>query len=515
MEEINNNQPITNPQPTLSMEEIKKNLADPKWRLNNLYFIKSKSGKKIQFKLNKVQEYLYNNLWFRNLVPKARQLGCSTFFALLYFDQILFKEFQTAVIIAHTEKDVKKIFRGKIKFAWEHLHPWIRKYIGEPDTNTANELSFPNGSIISVALSSRSDTVNFLHLSEFGYICQKYPEKAEEIVTGAINSVPKNGMVSIESTARGREGYFYDFVEDAKNKRDAGKELTELDFRLFFFPWYEDSAYSLEGNVSIDKGLNDYFSTLEKKNKIKLTEGQKRWYSKIKELNGDKMWSEYPSTLEECFAVTTEGAYYANEMSRVYSENRIRQLPVVDDVLVDTFWDLGFNDMNIIVFIQTVGPQVRIVDCYYNRGYKLSHYVEVLKQKGYRYGKHVLPHDAEVHDLSTGITRKQTLYDLGLYNIIVSPKMPIMDGIERVRGLFSRFYFDEEKTKSLYEALGNYRKDWDARMGEYKSSPRHDTSSHFADALRIGCMIWSEDPMFANDYEKEKWNKETEQSFFA
>jgi phage terminase large subunit len=190
-------------------------------------------------------------------------------------------------------------------------------------------------------------------------------------------------------------------------------------------------------------------------------------------------------------------------------------LPVVDDVPVDVWMDLGYNDLMIVICTQTVGPQIRFVDCYFNRGYKLAHYVEWLKATGYRLGKVVLPHDAEVHDLATGVTRKQTLFDLGLYNIQVSPKLPIQDGIERVRGLFSRFYFDETRTKPLYEALGNYRKDFDSKMGEYKNTPRHDTNSHFADAVRVGAVLWHEEPMFSNEYDRERYSKDTDQSFFG
>jgi hypothetical protein len=499
----------------LSLAEIKLYLGDPKWRLNNLYYIKDEKGHKVLFKFNKVQEFLYDNLWYWNIVPKARQLGITTFFSILYLDQVLFGENQTATIIAHTEKDMKKIFKNKIKFAWDNLHPWLKKKIGEPDTNTANELSFPNGGIVSVALSSRSDTVQFLHISEFGKICAKFPDKAEEIVTGAINAVHAGNMVSIESTAEGREGYFYDFVHDSEKKRKEGRELTPLDFKIFFFPWWIDNRYILDGNFAFSREQIEYFKKLEQKEGIKLTDEQKRWYIKKKEIQKDKMFQEYPSTLEEAFSVTTEGAYYAHEMNLIYQQNRIRVLPVVDGVKVDTWWDLGMDDFTVIIFVQTVGPQIRIVDVYYNRGYKLAHYVDVLKEKKYSYGRHIFPHDIEVKDYSTGITRKQTLYELGLFNVIVAPKLGIDDGIERVRNIFSRMYFDEERTKPLYDALGNYRRDFDAKLGAFKKTPRHDNNSHFADAMRTGGVVWREEPIYGSEYEKEQAEKQQEQAFFG
>lgn len=478
------------------IESIQIKLSDRKWRLNNLYYVKDEDGNKVKFEMRPIQEFLHDNLWFFNIIPKARQLGMTTFFAILYFDQVLFNENKTAVIIAHKQEDMKKIFQNKIRFAWDNLHPWLKETIGDPDTNSANELRFPNGSSISVSTSSRSGTVNYLHISEFGYICQKYPDKAQEIVTGAINSVhPKEGavnMVSIESTAAGREGYFYDFCMEADKLRKEGKDLTTMDWKLFFFPWYMDDKYFLDETFIIDAEFQKYFRGLKDRHNIDLTDGQKRWYIKKKKFNRENMMAEYPSTLDEAFSVSIEGAYYSNQMSRVYEQGRIQNVPVVENVPVDVWFDLGMNDFTVMVFSQTVGATIRFVDLYYNHGEGLEHYVKVLEDRKYRYGKFVLPHDVEVRDLSTGVSRKQKLYSLGLTNITVAPKTSIQDGIEKVRSNFSRFLFDETKTKKLYEALSNYRKEFDDKLGVFKDSPRHDENSHFCDPIRIGCLVWRE-----------------------
>jgi len=478
----------------IEIETLKEKLADRKWRLNNLYFVKDEMGRKVQFKMNPVQEYLHDNLWFFNIVPKARQLGITTFFCILYFDQILFSKNKTAGIIAHRAEDMKKIFRNKIKFAWDNLHPWIKQDIGEPDTNSANELIFPNGSTIFVSMSTRSGTVQYLHISEFGYICQKFPEKAEEIVTGAINSVHAGCMVSIESTAAGREGYFYDFCMLAQKNKKEGRKLTQLDWDIFFFPWFLDERYVLpDADFVLTTEDKAYFNQLFERHQISLSDDQKRWYVKKKQMNGDKMLSEYPSTLDEAFAVSVEGSYYAKEMNRVYLYQRIQRVPVDPSVKVDTGFDIGVNDFFVIVFMQTIGATIRFVDLYYNHGEGLAHYVKVMEDKKYRYGRHIFPFDINVKDMSSGITRKQQLYNLGMTDIVVAPKLGIADGIERVRNLFPRFIFDEEKTLRLYEALGNYRKEWDSKLGVFKDNPRHDENSHFADAIRTGAAVWREE----------------------
>lgn len=513
--------PVTDIDNFAALEELNARLQDRWWRLNNLYYIKDEKGKKVLFKPNEVQKYLHDNLWFMNLVPKARQLGVTTFFAILYLDQVLFSENQTATIIAHTEKDMRKIFKNKIRFAWDNLYPWLKAKIGEPNNDSVNELVFGNGSSISVALSSRSDTVQFLHISEFGKICARFPEKAEEIVTGAINAVHAGQMVSIESTAEGSEGYFYDFCMKAEALRKENKTLTPLDFKIFFFPWWIDPRYTLDGDVTITQEMAQYFEILEKKHGITLSEGQKRWYIKKREMNGGKTFSEYPSTLEECFKKEIEGAYYATEMSRVYLQNRITAVPFDPTLPVDTFWDLGMNDMNVLLLTQSKGPQIRFIDMYYNHGEPLYHYVDWLQKRkddfGYRYNNHYFPHDIEVRDLQSGVTRKESMYKLGLRNIRVGAKVPVQDGIDRVRSNFSRFWFDEAKCKKLADALAAYRREWDHKLGVWKDKPRHDDNSHFADAVRLLGQEWREQmPEWSDDvWTDSKSASQREQSFFG
>jgi hypothetical protein len=323
-------------------------------------------------------------------------------------------------------------------------------------------------------------------------------------------------MVSIESTAAGREGYFYDFCMEAERNKKEGRVLTELDWKLFFFPWYLDERYVLpDADFLLTAEDQNYFRTLKERHKIELTDAQKRWYVKKKQLNRDKMFAEYPSTLEEAFSVSVEGSYYAKEMAKVYSSRRIQIFPYDPSVKVDTYWDLGVNDFMVIIFAQTIGATIRFIDLYYNHGEGLAHYIKVMEEKKYRYGKHVFPHDINVKDMSTGFTRKQKLYELGMTNIVVAPKLGIEDGIERVRAVFNRFYFDEEKTLKLYEALGNYRKEWDAKLGVFKDTARHDENSHFADAIRTLAAVWREEMQLGTEEEVEAMNKEREQSFFG
>lgn len=495
----------TNSQRELTVDEIIKNMGNRWWRLNNLYYIKDENGKKVLFRPEEreAQRELHDGFWYFTIVPKARQLGITTYFSILYLDAVLFSENKTAGIIAHRQEDMKKIFRNKIKFAWDNLHPWLRKYIGEPTNDSANELVWAsveqggNGGAIFVSMTTRGDTVQYLHISEFGYICAKSPEKAEEIVSGAINSVHIGNVVSIESTAEGQEGHFYEFCMDAERARKEGKPLTPLDFKIFFFPWYIDPKYHLDGEVFVPQELQNYFKQLEQKYGIKLRKEQQNWYVKKKSVLKDKMYSQFPSTLEEAFRKNVEGGYYQHEMNCVYQENRIKPIVVDDRKLVDTWWDLGMNDFNVILCTQSINGKIKFVDMYWNHGYPLSHYYDWLKDRkeklGYRYGTHHMPHDIEVKELGTGISRKQVLYDLGMRNIRVGTKVGVNEGIEKVRQLFSRFEFDEEKCQRLHEALFNYRREFDDKMGTFKDKPRHDDNSHFADPVRLLSELWRDE----------------------
>ncbi len=110
---------------------------------------------------------------------------------------------------------------------------------------------------------------------------------------------------------------------------------------------------------------------LEVKHKIKLTTGQQNWYVKKRALMKDKMFAEFPSFLEECFQTSIEGSYFANEIQRVYVQNRITQIPHDASLEVDTWWDLGMNDFTVILLTQTTkGGQIRFIDMYWSHRFR-------------------------------------------------------------------------------------------------------------------------------------------------
>src|SRR5262249_52774175 len=158
------------------------------------------------------------------------------FIQIFMLDACLFNSNIRAGTIAHRLEDAKVIFRDKIKFPYDNL-PEGLKALRPIVRDAADELLFSNNSSIRVGVSMRSGTLQYLHISEYGVVCARFPEKAREIRTGALNTVQAGQVVFLESTAEGKEGHYYELCESAQSKQRVKTPLTPLDFKFFFFPW--------------------------------------------------------------------------------------------------------------------------------------------------------------------------------------------------------------------------------------------------------------------------------------
>jgi hypothetical protein len=292
------------------LDRLSKCLQDKFWRLNNLYWIKDKQGKEVLFQMNEAQLEYFRNKHNKNLIPKSRQLGFTTLEVLDGLDSCLFIDNFDYGIIAHTVDDAEKIFTNKVNFAFDRLPEFIRE-ARRPNTDRAGELRFPNGSSISVSAGFRGGTLRKLLVSEFAKICAKYPEKAREIVTGALNAVPLDGEATIESTGEGMNGYFFEMCEAAIGKED----LTPLDFKIHFFPWWKAKEYRLNpAGISISQENEAYFARLEDGG-IKLDAHQKAWYEKKSQEQGDDIRREFPSTYEEVFSASGRPVFSQDQLA--------------------------------------------------------------------------------------------------------------------------------------------------------------------------------------------------------
>ena len=198
---------------------------------------------------------------------------------------------------------------------------------------------------------------------------------------------------------------------------------------------------------------------------------------------------EYEQEFECSFTAALVGAYYGKYISDLEKKGQICDFPIEAGLPVDTFWDLGISDSMSIWFLQRVGKEIRLVDYLEDANKGLEHYVRELKKKPYVYNEIVLPHDGGARELGTGRTRQETLQKLWPgQRITVAPKQSLADGITAVRLLLPKCWFHATNCAEGIDALKNYQQEWDPKSKMYKDKPKHDWSSHGADAFRLLAM---------------------------
>jgi hypothetical protein len=470
-------------------------MADRRWRLTNLYSIINKDGRKVPFRPNWAQLALLDDLHNQNLILKARQLGFTTFIQIFMLDACIFNSNIRAGTIAHRLDDAKVIFRDKVKFPYDNLPEGLRAR--RPIVkDAADELLFDNNSSIRVGVSMRSGTLQYLHISEYGQVCARFPEKAREIRTGALNTVQAGQVVFIESTGEGQEGHYYDLCEAAKTKQRTGDPLSSLDFKFFFYPWWKAPEYAIDpASVAIPDTFREYFDKLETSQGITLTPAQQAWYVKKAETQLGDMKREFPSTPEEAFEASLVGAYYADPMAAAELQGRIGKHKAIAGLPVNTSWDLGVGDATAIWFWQKLHGKIGLVGYYENNGEGLPFYVtkleEYAKRLGWTYGRHYVPHDAKVKEWGSSRTRVEQMVSHGLHPTLV-PMHMIDDGINAVRATLPHCYFDEEECAGGLKALKAYRKEWDEDKACFRDKPLHNWASNGADSFRYLSMSWRE-----------------------
>lgn len=468
------------------IEVDQSQFLDPRWRLSNLYYITDEKGQRVKFTPNDAQLKLMGDLHHRNIILKARQLGFTTFCCLIYLDAGIFNPNTRAGVIAHKLDDAKVIFRDKVKFPYDNLDEGLKAQV-HAKQDSADTLTLANNSSIRVSTSMRSGTLQYLHISEFGKICSQYPEKAREIVTGALAAVHGDQFVVIESTAEGQEGRFYQMVQEARALEAAGTELTQLDYKFHFFPWYQDGRYKLDAVPLIANEDQEYFDKLEADLGIEISREQRGWYVKTAQTMGGDMKREYPSTPDEAFEQALEGAYFSKELLIAAKQKRIGGFPLVPSAPVNTFWDLGRNDFTTIWLHQHVDGFNRFVGYYENSGEYISHYIawirEWARDNNAVFGDHYLPHDGDRQSLWLPEGTMKVMSDLNFRPKIVKRPQNKIEAINVARGKFASCQFDEAGCFTGIKRLKMYRKEWDDLRGVWKDRPHHDDASHGADGF--------------------------------
>lgn len=465
---------------------------DPRWRLNNLYSIINKQGRLVPFRLWDEQREFLENIHTRNLILKARQRGFTSLLCLIYLDDCLFTPNRRAAVIAHKMDDAKVIFRDKVRLPYDNLDPALRRMI--PATqDSADTLTLGNNSSFRVSTSVRSSTVNWLLISEYGKICSQFPDKAEEIRSGAFPAA-EQGVITIESTAEGEGGDFYDKCIEAQALQERDADLTRKDYRFFFFPWYRAPEYRMERtNVPIGDEDAQYFDRLQGELNVTIGQNQRNWWVTEEREQGGNMKREYPSTPGEAFEQALEGAIFGDDLASAYKHKRIGSYPLDSRFPVNTFWDLGRSHGNAtaVWMEQDIENVPRFVGYYEKEGEWIDQHLRNLKEwgneRGVTWGKHYMPHDGDTEVVWLPEGTLAIMGKLGFQPSIVTRAANKWESIQISRRRFPQCVWDAEACKVGLSRLKRYRKEWDDRRGVWRDHPYHGPESNGADAYRTFC----------------------------
>jgi hypothetical protein len=197
------------------------------------------------------------------------------------------------------------------------------------------------------------------------------------------------------------------------------------------------------------------------------------------EMGEDKYLQEF-----ECsFNAAVEGSYYGQILNDLETKNHIQEIPRDDLCRTITAWDLGMGDSTAIWVAQIAGSEIRLIDYYENNGVGLDKYVSWLRDNNWASAEHILPHDVQVRELGSGKSRLEVLQEAGL-NVRIASRMSVDDGIQAVRRLLPRCWFNVPAVKQGLDCLRNYRREFDEKRKVFYDRPLHDWSSHGSDAFR-------------------------------
>lgn len=353
---------------------------------------------------------------------------------------------------------IAPFYRQAKTIAWDYLKHYTRPIPGVTYNESELRVDLPNGARITLYGADNYDTLRGIYLD--GAVMDEFaqmPLKAwTEVIRPALSD--RQGWVIFIGTPKGHNA-FYEIYTRAQ---------TDPDWYAAMFRASETKILPKEELAAAQRDMSE---------------------------------DEYNQEFECSFEAAIQGAYYAQQLQAMRNARRPRigKVPFDKDLLVHTAWDLGFDDATAIVFFQTLGKEIRLIDYEQHSGSTLQFYATLLEKKGYTYGTHYLPHDAAPARLEAGgKSIQQQLWDLGVSNTVIVPRQDPIDGIMAVRALFPNFWIDEEKCAHLLECLTHYHSELDENRSTpthlfFKSKPEHDWSSHGADAVRCLAMGYEEE----------------------
>jgi len=396
---------------------------------------------KIPYKPRDLQAEMHKNLKRWNVLVMHRRFG-KTVFAVNH----MIKHVLTCPLPRPRVALVAPTFTQAKRISWDYVKYYAGVIPGVTFNETELRADFPNNGRIMLLSGENPDALRgiYLDLCVFDEYGMQNPRVWGEVVRPALSD--REGSAIFLGTPAGHN-HFFDILQQAKEQDEEGSDQ-----------WYWKIAKASETKLVKDAELEAA--------QVQMTPEQ------------------YEQEYECSFTAAIIGAYYGKLLAALDDEGKITRVPYDPALPVHTAWDLGINDSTAIWFAQVYrGGAVNVIDYYENSGVGLDHYAEVLRQKDYHWGDHLAPHDIEVRELGSGKSRLETAFSLGI-RFKVIPKMKIADGINAARMLIPKCYFDRDKCAEGLEMLRQYRQEWDDRKRMFRDQPRHDFTSHSADAFR-------------------------------
>lgn len=350
--------------------------------------------------------------------------------------------------------------------AWDYLREAAGPIFPLGAKANASELKvdYPNGSQVRLFGADNYDALRGMRFD--GVVLDEYadfdPRAYPEVISPAL--ADSRGFAVFIGTPKGHNA-FYDIWAKAKDKGD----------------WF---TMMLKASDSVP--VNDALAARHGmewavKNRLLLSD-------ELARERENKTEEQYNQEFEVSFEAAIVGAYYGKQMAQAQGSKRVTGVGYDAAAQVWTAWDLGIRDATAIWFAQMVGREIHLIDYIEATGQPLEYYVKTLKDKPYVYAGHIVPHDAQAKELGTGKSRLEVLESLGLRNIRVCPHHRVEDGINAVRVILPRCWFDARSCGRGVEALTLYRSEFNYKLGTLQTQPVHDWASHGADAFRYLAM---------------------------
>lgn len=327
------------------------------------------------------------------------------------------------------------------------------------ETERGNELfyRFKNGSVYQMIGASEPDKLRGTNAVGFVYSEYAYMNKKISLVLDPVIAANDAWQVWI-STPRG-SNHFTELYDLAVEEQEKSPD------KWFAQTLTIDDTKTNEGKPVITQDAVD----------IERRKGKDEW----------AIQREYYCSRQ----APVEGSYYGNQVNTALNDNRICEVPWDQTKEVHTAWDIGQADYTAIWFFQLEENCIKLIDYYQNYGEGFPFYAKILKERPYIYGNHIGPHDLK----KTGMSLDATYEDARKHGIKfeICSKASRASGVEAVREMFSRCYFDKRKTEAGVKCLKGYRKKMvttDEGDEVFTNEHVHDQFSHGADAFRYLAM---------------------------